>query len=261
MSKFKIINLIDKIFITVTIFLIIYAWINFFIRELWTTFFISLIFTFACIYILFYVLNRKNEKKSNSKKYIQDIDEKFLAFQLLDDYNKLKLLEIIISRNTKTEFKNNVLSYQKNNLIHQVFVETEKEKINQFDLVNIIKKRQKNVDGLTIVCNDFESNLNTKILKNLSIEIISKKDLYDQFFATSNLFPDCSNLDTDKTKKSWKKIMQNFIHEKKTKSYFTCGIILIFSSIILPYRYYYLIFGTTLLLCAILCKLKHYQKH
>ena len=43
MSRFKIINLFDKIFVTSAIFLIIFAWINFYIRDLYTTFILSII--------------------------------------------------------------------------------------------------------------------------------------------------------------------------------------------------------------------------
>ena len=82
MSKYRIVNLIDKIFISVAIFLIIYAWINFYIRNLWTTFFLSLIFTFAVLFILFYFTEKKQNKLSLNKKNVDDMNKYFLAFLL-----------------------------------------------------------------------------------------------------------------------------------------------------------------------------------
>ncbi len=256
MSKFKIINLIDKVFITCAIFLIIYAWINFFIRDLWTTFFLSLIFSFACVFLLFYFFNKRNEKKFISKQNLKDMEEKFLAFRLSPKSDKLKLLKSIIENKYECKKIKDCLVYFKDEKIHQITLATDTQKLSQFELENLIQNSEKNVSVLQIVCCEVDANLNTKILKNLDVEIITKKELYENYFTLFNTFPDCSNLNTKTDRKKFKEIAKNFFIQNKAKSYFLCGLILIFSSIILPYHTYYLIFGTVFLIFSIICKLQ-----
>ena len=256
MSKFKIIRLIDRIFISVSIFLIIYAWINFFIRDLWITFFFSLFFTFACVFLLFYILNKQSSKKTASKEYFKNVEEKFLAFKLLSKSDKLKLIKSIVEKNNECKKLKDTLLFEKDNHPCQILLALDKEKITQFDLEKLVSMKEKNTNILKIICSDYEPNLNTKFLKNLEIEIIPKKKLYDEFFLPYNIYPDCSNLTTGKDKKSFKQVVKNFFIPSKAKSYFLCGLILIFSSIILPYHFYYLIFGSVLLTFSIICKLQ-----
>ena len=256
MSRFKIINLFDKVFITVSIFLVIYAWINFFIRDLWSTFVLSLIFTSACVFLLFYFLQKKQEQKNVNKNYLDDIEEKFLAFRLMSKTDKLKLLTNIILKQHKCEIKKGNLLFEKENKTYQILLATHIEKLTQFELINLLQNLEKSVDVLLVFCCDAETNLKTKILKNIQIEIVAKKKIYDEYFLHYNTFPDCSNLQTPKEKIKLKEIAKNFFVPRKAKSYFLCGLVLIFSSIILPYHTYYLIFGSILLIFSIICKLQ-----
>ncbi len=256
MSKYKIVNLIDKVFITVSIFLIVYAWINFFLRNLWITFLFSLVFTFACAFLLFYFLNKREVKKTQNKKYLKDVEQNFLAFQLMNKANQLNLIKTILNKSHKTEKIKDSLIFFHNNQTSQILISLSYEKLNQFELNNLIAKREKDVTVLKIICHDFEPNINTKILKNLTIEFITKKKLYDEFFLTFNTFPNCSNLEDKNEKIKFKILIKNFFIPRKAKSFFLCGLVLIFSSIILPYHYYYLIFGSLLLVFSIICKIQ-----
>lgn len=261
MSRFKIINLIDKIFVSVAIFLIIFAWINFFIRNLWLSFVFSLIFSSASIFILFFFMNKHHQKTLTNKNHIKDMNEKFLAFMLLSKTEQLKLLSSIIEKDFECLKLKDSLIFSKNNEITQLMISLENEKISQFNLIKLIQKTEKNIRNLIIVCNDFDFNINSKILKNLSVEFVSKKELYENYFLPKSIFPNCSNLNVENERKNLKIIVKNFINPKKSKPYFLCGLVLIFSSIILPFHTYYLIFGSILLSLSILCKLQPIFKH
>ena len=62
MQKYKITSFFDKLMVSCAIFLILYAWINFYIRNLWTTFILSLILSTAIVYVIYYIINKKHEK-------------------------------------------------------------------------------------------------------------------------------------------------------------------------------------------------------
>lgn len=261
MSKYKVINLFDKIFISVSVFLIIYSWINFFIRNLWTTFLLTLIFCSSLLFLLFYFSNKHKLKKINHKKYLKDIEEKFLTFLLLSKNEKLGLLKSIIEINNDCKKINNTLIFEKDNQKQQIIIATDCEKLTQFELVKALSLRQKSIEKLIVICCDFDSNLNTKFLKNLEIKIVNKKSLYDDYFCKQKSFESLQDLNSKSERKKFKEIIKNLFIPSKAKSYFLCGLILIFSSIILPYHFYYLIFGSTLLIFSIVCKLQPLFKH
>ena len=108
MSKFKIVNLIDKIFVTVTLFLLVFAWINFYMRSLWTSFILATIISIALINIIYFFINKKQTKINNIKVNNEKIDNMFLAFKLSSKEEKLNLLNKIYSVNILTKIKKGV---------------------------------------------------------------------------------------------------------------------------------------------------------
>lgn len=260
MSKYKIINLFDKLFITCAVFLVVYAWINFFLRDLMTTFVLSLLFSFAIVYLIFFLFNKNQTKKANQKKYLTDIDQYFLAFRLMSKSNQLHLINTIIKIEQNTRILNDGIIYKKDNKTIMILIATAYEKISQFDFINLIQGKEK-FDVIKIICNDYDSSINTQILTNTNIEFITKKKLFDEYFFKHSIYPKIDILNTKKSHPKMKEILKNFIAPNKAKSYFLCGLILIFSSIILPYHYYYLIFGSALMILSVLCKLQPLFKH
>ena len=256
MSKFKIINLFDKLFISISIFLIIYAWINFYVRNLWTTFFLSLIFSAACVFVLYYFLNKKQEKVELGKKNTDEMNKSFLVFRLTPRKQKMELLYNLLSKEFNTKLDNGILTYIKDEKKHLVIVATHIERISENDLINLVDEfLDIDVDVIDIICNDVNPNINSKIFVDKKITFITKQKLYLDYFSKYQIFPDNSKIDTSITKLRFKDILNNMFIPQKAKSYFFGGLILIFSSIILPYHIYYIVFGSLLLIFSILCKI------
>lgn len=254
MSKFRIINLIDKLFISLCVFLIIYAWINFYIRNLWATFILSLIFSFAVLFVLFFMLGKRQEKFSNSKKENEEFNKTILAFRLTPRKEKYKLLCSILKINHKTELVDSNLIYYVGEEKHLVIIATHVEKLTETDIISIIDENYfEGVNCIDIVCNVYAGN-RLNFVKNLKINIVNNRTLYADFCKTG-ILPNMDILDSDITKLSIKDIAKNMLQPAKAKAYFLCGLVLIFSSIILPYHYYYLIFGSMFMLFSIICKL------
>lgn len=255
MSKFKIVNLIDKLFITFSSFLIIYAWLNFYIRDLGTTFILSFIFSLSITYIIFFLLNKKKDKKFLTAKQNEEINKNFLAFKLMTNKEKIKLLNKILSADFETKATSKMITYEKDNQTCSLIIATNLQKIKQEDLINLLEEHNTTTNRIEIICNEFDSNINTKIIKNLNIILINKTKLYLDFFQKHNTYPDTSILNEKELKLNWKIILKNLLTEQKAKRYFILGFVLIFSALILPFKTYYLIFGTGFLICSILCKL------
>ncbi|MBQ9795450.1 MAG: hypothetical protein IJW36_00615 [Clostridia bacterium] len=183
------------------------------------------------------------------------MEKNFLAFRLLNRTEQLTLVNNVIKKDFKSRILNNSIIYKKNNKTHLILIATHIEKVNEFEFVNLLQGI-KNVDEIEIICNDFNPILNSRILNGININFITKNKLYDEFFFKHSIYPDTKILNTKTERKKMKEILKNFFIPVRAKSYFLCGLILIFSSIILPYHTYYLIFGSTLLILSIICKLQ-----
>ena len=256
MSKFWIVNLIDKIFVTSAIFLIIFAWINFYIRDLWITFFLSLLFSFAVVFLLYFFLGKKQEKENLSKKEIEEMNKCFLAFRLMKKTEQINLVKELISKENaeNISLSNKKLKYSNDLGNHLVIIATDLLKITDNDLINLINENfNPCYDCYDIYCNDV-AVVNAELLKNKKIIFINHKKLYEKF-KTNNIYPSTENLCASATKLRFKDFAKSMFLPQKARSYFLCGLILIFSSIILPLHFYYIIFGSMLMLFAIICKL------
>jgi len=254
MSKFKIVNLFDKIFITIAIFLVSFAWVNFYIRSLWVTFVFSLIFTFACVFVLYYFLNKKNAKKELNLKEKDNINKNYYIFRLTPHCERLKLLKKVLEKFYSCELKHNILTYEKENKTHLVILATNLDTLTQNDLLSLLDEfLDVKTDVIDIVCNE-NKTINTDIFTNKKIEIINKSTLYN-LFKLAEIYPEAKNLNLKSNKIHLKDIILSMFTPRKAKSYFLCGLVLIFSSIILPYNVYYIIVGSMLLLFSVICKL------
>lgn len=257
MSRFWIVNLIDKIFISTAVFLIIFAWINFYIKDLWATLFLSLIFSFAIIFLLYYFLNRKHEKENLSKQEVNEMNKCILAFRLMNKTEQLNLIKKLKTKEISSgeiSVLNKKLTFTDQNGTHLVIVATNITKIDDNELINLINENYNSkYDCYDIYCNE-TAVLNIDILKNKKIFLINKKKIFEQM-KKHNLCPNTENLNPSITKYKFKDFAKAMFLPNKAKSYFLCGLILIFSSIILPHHLYYIIFGSMLMLFAIVCKI------
>ena len=255
MSKFKVINLIDKIFVSCCVFLAIFAWINFYIRNLWATFVLSLIFSFAVVFLLYYFLNKKTEKTNINKKQLEQMNKILLAFRLASKKEQIEIIKSALEKQHETKQENNKLTYVDALGKHLVILALDLQKFTENDLLNILNKHySKSINCYDIFCNE-HTNINCNLLKNAKINLISNKNLYENYILNSEKELDCEFLNSSSSKLTFKDILNTFFLPSKAKSYFLCGLILIFSSIILPYYFYYIVVGSTLLLFAIICKL------
>lgn len=255
MRKTKIIGFIDTLFICFSIFLLIYAWINFFIRNLLATFILSLIFTFALTFLLFFFLDKRRNKKEKLKDYLKSVDKNFLAFRLMSLSEQIALINKIVSTKHNTKIINNSILFKESEKTSKILFATSIETLSDFDLINLLQG-VKNINQIVIICNKVQPDLNSNLLKDVSIEFVDKTKLYNDYFFANSIYPNTEILNSKVERKKIKEIVKNFFIPQKAKSYFLCGLILIFSSIILPYHYYYLIFGSCLLIASIFCKIR-----
>ena len=255
MSKFFIVNLIDRIFITLTSFLFVFAWINFFFHDLWLSFIFSLLISLSFVFLLFHQLDKKKDKDISNRQLQKEKNDKFLNFKLSSKQEKFNLIKSILEKENASNFNFDTMSYLKDGKIHSIIFATHIPQISKSDVENLISQNLVvNCDEIDIFCDELSSKFDTQILSNVKINIVDKNKLFDEYFKKYSIFP--KQILNEKIKKFNKKELIYMIFDsKKAKTYFFCGLILIFSSIILPYHVYYVIVGSMLMLFSLISKL------
>ena len=133
------------------------------------------------------------------------------------------------------------------------------EKLSLDKLIELYNYAPKNTDKLIILCTSYDISIQNE-LDNLKIKtiLLNSKETYFELLKKYEFYPKISIKSKPKEKFSFKQILLIAFNTKKTKGYVTSALFVIFASIFVPYKIYYLIVATILLFFAILCR---YEKH
>ena len=190
----------------------------------------------------------KNKKISEEK-----VNNNFLAFKLSTYEEKISLLERAFA-GLKFKKRQGKILFECDGKISQIILATHLDCLKQNDLINMLDEHALNVDKYIFICAE-DLTTNTKIFLDKEIEILNKYKLIE-LLENANSLPNTERLNKQISKPTFKEILSKLFTQNKAKSYFFCGLILIFSSIILPFHFYYVVFGSMLMLFSIICKLK-----
>ena len=123
-------------------------------------------------------------------------------------------------------------------------------------LLDIIKTKQ--AQNLTIFCANYSQDIKAiaNAFKNKQINLVNLEQLFEIFNAY-DIKIDTSNIDLNKHKITIKELLKNSISRNKSKPYFISGLVLLLTSLIIPYRVYYVIFSSILFALSLICRFKH----
>lgn len=254
MSKFRFVNIIDTFFIYSATALIIFAWLQFFIKNIIFSLIISLILSVAIIYTLHHLKAKKQLNISNQVNKTAEMLKLKLTIQTMPVRKVLTFIcKLIPSQYTCRIVKDNITFIRDGST--RLFTTYFNSELTEPALLEIIKNRQS--DHITVFCISFNSELKSlcKTFKNKYIQLIDFEQLYN-LFAQNNISIDTSNIDLSKHKITVKEILKGAVARNKSKGYFISGLVILFTSIIIPYKIYYVVFSTILFTLSLVCRLK-----
>jgi len=254
MSKFKFINIVDVIFLSILTFFIIFAWVQFFLKNFLLSLFVSAILACSVMLIVKHIKSRKYSSKQQSLANTSNLTRFKLAIQTMQTSKLVSIIKKLIPSKYLPKTTNNDIYFKKNESEH-IFTFYYSAPLNDSKVLDIIKNKK--ADNIIIFCSTFDKDakLVSSAFKNKKIELINLEQLY-QLFNSKNIEIDTKNIDLNKSKISFKEIIKNSLSRKKSKGYFISGLILLFTSIIIPYRLYYVLFSSALFLLSLLCRVQ-----
>jgi len=254
MSKFKFVNIIDVIFLSIITFFIIFAWVQFFLKNFFLSLFISAILAISVMFGIKYIKFRKYSSKQQALASNSNLIRFKLAIQTMPSSKLALIIKKLIPSKYLPKITKSDICFTKDNSIHS-FTFFYSTPLNDTKVLDIIKTQK--ADNITIFCSSFDKDakLVSSAFKNKKIELINLDQLYE-IFNHKNIEIDTNNIDLNKNKITFREILKNSLSHEKSKGYFISGLILLFTSIIIPYRLYYVIFSSVLFLLSLLCQLR-----
>lgn len=250
----KIINLFDLLSLGVVVFLLVFVWIKFYLKNIIVSLILSIVISLLFIFITYKTYNKKITKDLSTKNALINLQKLTDALTLSSyEENLIYLNEIF----PESKIQNNYLLLPNNSILIPKFDCVE---LTTNDLLSLLKNDNINkVNSITIatlkvnkLCQEFASTLNIKInfLATSDILKINSKEIESTIKITQ------------KKHNTFKSIAKMFIDRKNVKGYITSSIFIIFASLIVPYKTYYLISASVLLILAFLCiTLNNNSKH
>lgn len=249
MNKSRLAIFIDSLIFSLIFFIISFGWINKITKSAKYSIFISNILSICLFFIFFFFeLKKHNSKKITSQENkIVNFMKNFLIYCKNDESKKF--YEHLF--NCKCIYEN---LYETNNLLLYINIKSSLT-ANDFFIANNISLT-KNKTLIFVQSNltpEFEN-----LFKNSpnNYFLYSFNDLY-QIMKTKNIYPTSFPLKKEyklkNLKSNIKQKLTKVLTKDKFKNFCMSGISLVIFSIFVPYSILYLIFGTTLLVCSIIC--------
>ncbi len=252
MSKFRFINLIDTIFISLTTFLIIFAWVQFFVKNITLSLMLACLLAIGIIVGIKMLKNRKIERYESSNLQSVELAKFKIAIQTLPSIKVSSILKKLVPKNLSPTTKKGDIVFTKDYKTN-LYTFYCSEILTESKLLEIIKT--KNADILTIFCVGYDqtAELISKSITNIKIKLITLDQLY-KICNENNIKLNTEHIDLNSHKIHIKDILKGFITPNKSKGYFISGLVVLFTSLIIPYRIYYVVFSTILFALSIVCK-------
>ena len=249
---------LDEFFKTVLIFFISLI----FFRAFGLTFNLSLLF--ASIFtillsILLYMLRTKNKDKQKMKlndiKALNDIKEQFSFASENEIKNYFKSL-LKANLNYKKE-----LTIDNGEIVIKLCFD--KELLQIEDIKKIYRENKgRKIKKVLILCYNYneECKILTKNFKNIEYELMDLNKLYLTHIKQENNMPKFVFEKEPKEKLTLQRFKSIAFARNKSKTYFFCGLILLFSSYFVPLKTFYLIFSGLMFLSTLLCLIFNKKK-
>lgn len=254
MSRFKFFNIIDSIVISLIVFLITFVVIQFLIINLVLSLILSIILSVAILMVAKFLITKKTNNKIALSEDKINTEIYNINFKTYSDVKKLSFVKNFIEKSYSPKIVGKHIDFVKDNEKHTMIVEMNEEKITENFLYNLLKTYLNKTQNLIIVCNNYDDTVKETCnsIKNIKIKFIDKYEFYLK--CKENNLQIIENIKIIKNKLKIKDIFKNFFNITHFKGFFISGLIMLFTSFIVPFRIYYLIFGIILLIFSLICK-------
>lgn len=254
MKKFIVFEIISSIFRLFLIFLISFVWIRYISRDFKLSIILSVVSTLIIDFTIRFIEDKKRKKRIIKEKEKQAIDTYTNAFIFNDDAFSVNFFyNLATKRHTATKNKKFItIIHPDTKIILFPFFLYRSFDID--DLIFIFNNLKNLSFSKLIICTNKISPETIKLSKKVDKRIIllDKEETYFRLMVEYNYYPETMPTLKQNEKFSWKDLFAYTLNKKRTKGYFLSSLVLLFSSFVVSYNIYYVIFSSILLLLALI---------
>lgn len=254
MKKYTLSKIIDFIFKTILLFVLFFVWIRFYVPSLTNTLIYSIIGTFMLSIILHQIKMSRFEKEYFSKAEFSKLESFTNEFLFSSQKNNNEFfLKLLQTKHHSVLIQSFIIVNKENNQI-ALYPYYKTRKLTMDDAKNLsIEAKELKIKKLIICCKSCEQEvLNfSKQLTSLKLIVLDQKQTYFKLLKPYNCYPELKNKLIEENKITLSQLLNVMFQKRRTKGYFVSGTILMFTSFLVPYNLYYVIFGSILYFMAL----------
>ena len=241
MKKIRISNIFDFLIGTSFLFLVFFVWTRYFVHKIWLTIIISSVLTFFAISIYHIIQTKRQNKKILSENEMKNAHQISTKFLLMTKQEILKEFEKYLSIKYLTKSKSDYLIIN-DNILRPIFSSAT---ISDRDVIESYTKIKKmNVKKLIIVCQgaSTEAKKIAELITDKKVVVLEEFDAFENIYKPLKFeIPKNAN---ERSKKNIGDYVSFALKKERTKNYLIVAFFLLFSSFILRYNIYYVVFAS-----------------
>ncbi len=253
MTKLKISKYFDILTTSLTLFLLFFCWIKFYTKNPLLSGIFAVFLMGIGVFLIFFANFKHEKKKTLSKNAIKQAIDCALQLQFSSKQNVENFFEQTLKNNYKVTKHNFGFVLEKDHKKIFFVANFWLEKLDLYHFSQIyVAAKSLNLNEIFVCSNDFDEATKTfaKGIKNLKITFFDKFLTYSTFIEPFKILPE-KVVDTTPEKLKLREILKLTISRERTKHYFLSGLILFLCSFFVPYKFYYLVFGSIGFLLAL----------
>lgn len=254
MKNISLFVVIDNIFKLLLFFLFNFIWCTYFIKTAWLSVFLSVLIAFLTLFITNKINQKKYKKHEGSLKLEQRMIDIRNTFIYMNNNDILSFFKKLICTKHNCEIIDDYIMVKTNEKPIYLFPYFKQSSLTPDDVLTIYKKiNNKEIKRLIILTNSIGGDVSA-ITSNFNFEtlILDYKQTYSDLLEKYEFYPEISLKTKPKAKNTFKQILNISINKKKTKGYLLSALFLVFSSMFVSFRIYYLLVASVLVFLAIL---------
>ena len=254
MKKYVLSNILDTIFRTVIIFAVCFVWIRYYVYSLNATLLYAILVTVIISIVLYFFKHKKEKNDKTNKQEQLKINECVNEFLFSTNKKNIQFFYKLLQQKHKAIYQKPFLVITKSNGKIGLLPYYKNRKLTMDTAKNycLLAKKQE-LKKLIICCKTSEQEvLNLcKQYTIIKLIILDAKQTYYKLLKPYNYFPKIETTLIEEQKLTVSQMLVVMFDKKRTKGYIISGVILLFTSFIVPYNIYYVIFSSFLFLLAL----------
>lgn len=254
MNKSRLAFVLDIAFRYIIIFFVAFAWLRFYIYNGVVCALIAFAISVAINTTISAVTNHRNSLKKNNAQEQSKIDECAFKLASMEVGLRAKFFATLFPDAVNKRAYKNYLSFKLN---HKKMKMIYCESASQEKVLEILSNYQKDCDKIILVATEWKSDVRA-LASNLNYDIVllDREQMYHLLYAKTNSYPQSKIAYKFKPKVKLVDILELCLQKKNWFRYFWAGLLILFVSMVVPFRNYYIVWGSLLLGLSFLCLIR-----